>query len=65
MYRDDSNLVVSPQTGIGSAKFGMSIKQVAGALGKPELAVDEPSDQLTRLHYFFSRGFDLVFRENE
>jgi hypothetical protein len=63
-YRNDSNLVVSPQTGIGSATFGMSIKQVASAFGKPELTVHEPSDQLTRLHYF-SRGFDLGFRENK
>ena len=34
--RDDSSLVVSPETGIGSAQFGMTEEQIVQALGKPD-----------------------------
>jgi outer membrane lipoprotein-sorting protein len=62
-YRKDVDLVVSPESGIGSARFGMSIGQVSQALGPPELTVVEP-DKLTCVHYY-SRGFDLAFRADE
>jgi outer membrane lipoprotein-sorting protein len=34
--RDDNSLVVSPETGIGPAQFGMTQEQIVQALGKPD-----------------------------